>query len=146
MNKMYLVLGDWSKDGHGQSQKVLLEADLTVKEMQEAYKEACKLTDLAFDDDQKTKYVIAAEYEDNKISKKCANILKKFGIKLNYICEKDEENKYYLDSESFVALWINFVKIARPDAKIRLIDCNIPNINGYWDENLNTGFGYGLYF
>jgi hypothetical protein len=25
MNKMYLVLGDWSDDGHGKTDKVLLE-------------------------------------------------------------------------------------------------------------------------
>ena len=33
MNKMYLVLGDWSDDGHGKYDNILLQSNLSVKEI-----------------------------------------------------------------------------------------------------------------
>jgi hypothetical protein len=35
MNKMYLVLGDWSDDGHGKYKKILVKCNKTVKEIQD---------------------------------------------------------------------------------------------------------------
>jgi len=48
MNKMYLVLGDWSDDGHGKYEKVLVEVNKTIEEVQNAYKNSCKLTGISF--------------------------------------------------------------------------------------------------
>ena len=36
---MYLVLGDWSEDGHGRSQKILVNVNKSVSEVQQAYKD-----------------------------------------------------------------------------------------------------------
>ena len=35
---MYLVLGDWSNDGHGKSEQVLFTANYPVEDIQNAYK------------------------------------------------------------------------------------------------------------
>jgi hypothetical protein len=47
-NKMYLVLGDWSNDGHGKHDKYLLESNVDVSVIQQAYKDSCKLTGVSF--------------------------------------------------------------------------------------------------
>lgn len=41
---MKLVLGDWSDDGNGKTEEFILEVNKTVAEIQEAYKQSCKLT------------------------------------------------------------------------------------------------------
>jgi len=41
MDRMYIVLGDWSDDGH--SEKVLIESNKTVSEIQDAYRSSCNL-------------------------------------------------------------------------------------------------------
>ncbi len=61
MNKMYLVLGDPSQDGHSQYDKVLFEVNKTLEEVQQAYKDSCKLTGISFnhsyDYTEKTNFV-----------------------------------------------------------------------------------------
>ena len=165
MNKMYLVLGDWSNDGHGHSDKVLLESNLTVKEVQDAYKASCKLTGVEFnhnetftgrkrDWQEADDYRIATEYESSNIPSEALVELRKFGLtdELLQSFEEDEINlnedgSYGLSEHSFVNLWMWFVKLSNPNLVIQRASAKdeTPCINGYWDENLNVGFGYGLY-
>ena len=46
MRKVKLVIGDWSGDGHGQSEEFVFETNKTVEEIGQAYKDSCKLTGL----------------------------------------------------------------------------------------------------
>ncbi len=164
---MHLVLGDWSDDGHGKHDKVLLESNVFVKEIQEAYKASCKLTGVSFNHnedytetnrpwEEADKYRIATEYEDGVLSKFVFDILSKHSLTKEMLKEWDkdgysddsEENGIGLYIESYIQLWIWFVKLSLPNDTI-LIPVNerdeIPAINGYWNENLNVQFGYGLY-
>ena len=147
MNKMYLILGDWSSDGHGKCEKVLLICNKTVEEIQNAYKNSCKLTGISFNHNEdytgvareffdRRNYMICTEYEDSSINETCAEILNKYGIKIE---------AEFINREAFVNLWIQFVQLSLPDLKVEQNDDNIPNINGYWDKNLNVQFGYGLF-
>lgn len=48
-----LVLGDWSKDGHGYSKDVLIECNCNdVVDIQNAYKASCKKLGVQFNDDK----------------------------------------------------------------------------------------------
>lgn len=167
MNKMYLVLGDWSDDGHGKYEKVLLQSNLPVKIIQEAYKDACALTGISFNNnedytnvkrdwEEREKHQIATRYENSFVPKTCLAILESHGIQIEDWYTEDPSNKYSKDKEGnliifqedFVNLWIAFVKLCLPqDAILQRApqEEEIPVINGYWNKNLNTQFGYGLF-
>lgn len=167
MNKMYLVLGDWSNDGHGKYDKVLLESNCSVKDMQNAYKASCKLTGVEFNhnDDytgrdrdwrERENYQICVNYEDSTLSDDAFAVLSKFGLTKKMLKEwdademnDDDDEEFALSQDSFVKLWIWFVKLSLPkDTVLQTVDVKdeIPVINGYWNKNLNVQFGYGLYY
>jgi hypothetical protein len=139
MTKMYLVVGDWSDDGHGKYEKLLFEVNKSVEEVQQAYLNSCKLTGLSFHDDG-----IACDYEDSSISKQQFEILEKYiGEKrLEGCIEFDSEDYYIVD---FSNLWWEFVKISLPDLVYNEVENSIPVINGFWGK-LNHAFGYGMFY
>lgn len=169
MNKMYLVLGDWSDDGHGKYEKVLLQSNVDVDVIQQAYKDSCKLTGVAFNHNEDytglkrhyreaEEYQIATKYERSGIPAKALTELLKHGFRENFL----ESGKYDFNGwektlaegedlhydDLFVELWLWFVKLSLPkDVVLEEADVKdeIPVINGYWNKNLNVGFGYGSY-
>lgn len=163
MNRMYLVLGDWSGDGHNQYDVVLVESNKTVEEIQDAYKASCQLTGVSFNhnDDftgrqrdyiEKKKYHIATAYEQGfEVSDEAKQALKDagFDVDKHFAFGMDEEgDQIEANDVIFLHLWTEFVKLSLPDLIINKIpeDQSIPVINGYWNKNLNVQFGYGLYF
>lgn len=161
MNDMYLVLGDWSDDGHGKYEKVLLRSNKTPAEIQEAYRKSCAKVQVQFHgsgqdltgrglawNTGKEKYEIACEYESNDISPEAAECLKNAGIDLDDIVDGDADEGYSVwGCDAFTKLWIAFVSLSLEDGDIleETEETNkIPTINGYWGD-LNVGFGYGLF-
>lgn len=163
---MHLVLGDWSDDGHGKHDRILLESNVSVKDIQDAYKASCKLTGVSFNHNEDftetdrpwqeaDKYRIACEYENAQLSKFVFDILAKHGLTKEMIKEWEPSGYDELDEdgiglcvENFIELWIWFVKLSLPKtAIIKVVEekDEIPVINGYWNDNLNVQFGYGLY-
>ena len=153
MNKVKLTIGDWSQDGHNQYDVSVFESNKTVKEIQEAYKESCKKTGLSFNHNEDytglglgygTERQIATEYEESELSELADEILTSFGI---------DTSEYNEDTspDNFEKLLIDFIKLSLPDleleeASFKKSELNkIPAINGWWNENLNCQFGYGLY-
>lgn len=160
---MYLVLGDWSDDGHGKYEKVLVESNKTVQEIQDAYKASCKLTGVSFNhnDDftgrkrdwrEAKKYHIATEYDSGfQITDEAKQALRDAGYDVDKHLSfgMDEEDDQVEDNDAiFLHIWTEFVKLSLPDLIINKIpeDESIPVINGYWNNNLNVQFGYGLYY
>ncbi len=159
MNKMKLVLGDWSNDGHGRSENVLIESNLSVLEIQEAYKASCKLTGVSFNhtedytgikrDYHDDKYHVCVEHQDNFLTPETVDILKNHGLPDSFLNKLDVvfgSDGYYLYKESYIELWIWFVKLSLPSVAIlENVNDEVPVINGCWNKNLNVQFGYGLY-
>jgi len=157
---MYLVLGDWSGDGHGKHDKVLLESNVEVEVVQKAYKDSCKLTGVSFNHNEdytgkKDAPQIATEYEDSEMSVKVIDIFKnKFGLTDAMIKSWDKDIEFepgdpvWLSDDAFVNAWIWFVKLSNPKIELNKVKEKdaIPCINGYWNKKLNVGFGYGLYY
>jgi hypothetical protein len=169
MNKMYLVLGDWSDDGHGKYEKVLLKSNVDVAVIQQAYKDSCKLTGISFNInedytgrnrnwEQRDEYQIATTHCGSVIPNKALIELMKFGFKENFL----DNDKYDFSElpevlasgedlnydDLFTEIWIWFVKLSLPENTILEkadVKDKIPVINGYWNKNLNVQFGYGLY-
>ena len=89
-------------------------------------------------------YRICCEYENNLVHKEVMNVLAKHHCDLvEEICE----NEGYIDKDLFVMLLMWFIQQSLPELKWEKVaeKNQIPVLNGYWDENLNVQFGYGLY-
>lgn len=147
---MKLIIGDWSKDGHNQSDAIIFCTNYPVEVVRQAYKDSCKLTGLQFNHNEDytglgvgRKYgswrLMVTEYEKSGLDTEALEALNGYGIDT----EEYEENQ---SNENFANLWWDFVKLSLPDLKVSNLSDDIPNINGYWNEDLNVQFGYGLYY
>ncbi|CAL9986301.1 hypothetical protein VPHD479_0283 [Vibrio phage D479] len=155
MHKMKLVVGDWSDDGHGKSREVVFEVNHPVEVIQQAYKDACKLTGVQFNHNEDytgrgswsegKRYQICADYEQSALFPETVEILREFEGFDEHIDITEECNEYYIES-SFEELWWWFVSLALPDVEYHELKDEIPPINGWWNKNLNVQFGYGLFY
>lgn len=168
MNKVKLSIGDWSQDGHNIYDVFVYDANKTVSEIRQAYKDSCKLTGLSFNHNQdytelnlpwnhpeSKKRKIATEYEDSTISKLAEEILLTHGIDVWEGFDRavfEPTDVVHIDgAEHFIELWLKFVRLSLPDlvleeasykkSELKTIDA----INGWWNNELNVQFGYGLF-
>lgn len=164
MNKFKVPIGDWSDDGHGKCDIFTVEANYTVGELQQAYKDSCKLTGISFNhgDDftglnlpwnhpESDDRHIATEYEDYSISKLASTILLEHGIDVwkgfNKDAFKERENAPIDGSENLLDLIMKFINLSIPskDLEYKIVGDDLPYLNGFWNPNLNVQFGYGLF-
>lgn len=151
-HRMYLVLGDYSGDGHKQFDKILVAANKTVEEIQQSYKDSCKLTGVSFDlndnftglkrnFEEMLKYEISTTYESGlHIHLETCEALSAHGMQIpHYILNGMSDEK-----EDFTKLWFQFVTLSLKDLQYEVVEEDIPSINGC--GNLPVQFGYGLYF
>lgn len=152
-----LVLGDWSEDGHGISKNILVDCNCeSVTDIQNAYKESCKKLGVQFNhtEDYTGKHLqygdphlIWTEYEEDDMSAVAYDILNKAGCFDGIYVEKTDKGRYYIeDREECACLIMNFIALSMPDGfTYKIVKENYPCINGYWNKNLNSQFGYGLF-
>ncbi len=157
MYKYILNIGDWSDDGHGKNEKVILESSHTKAEIIQAYKDSCKLTWIQFNHNtdytwlgwdwrESDKRSIAVDYADSTISKENILILKSHWIDVLEWLNEDylNDNTFYIDGiENFVEILISFIKLSLPELEIKVIEDDIEWINWIWD--FRHQFGYGLF-
>lgn len=151
--QFHLVVGDWSDDGHGKYDLVLIEANKTIEELQQGYKDSCKLMGIQFNHNEEytgkdlgynSPYLICTEYEDNCVSDEAIKILLEHGCPEEEIFENNDS--YHLSVRSIPKLIMWFIGVSVDGLEWSKVEKKIPVLNGYWDENLNVQFGYGLYY
>lgn len=109
MHPIQLVLGDWSNDGHGQTDTLFILSNLSSTEIEAAYKRGTKI--LGFD----MKSQVAADYEDSKISETKVETFKKAGFVFSDSeWDLDGEGDIWLDSDCYAQLWLFVVKLGAP--------------------------------
>lgn len=172
MERIDIVLGDWSDDGHGKTEKYPIKVNVSKKAMQDAYKASCKKFGFSFnhnDDftglkrsyEEDRKYHICTEYEEPYISIEVIEIMKEHGMTDEFLCEvledygdpesrqlcEEDGGRFCVNEDGLVALLMWFIKQSLPEFEWeKLADSEeIPTFNGYWDDNLNVHIGYGLY-
>lgn len=167
-NRIDIVLGDWSDDGHGTSEKYSIVMNKTKKEMQEAYKASCKALGISFNNNDdytgikgdRDRYHICTEYERPYVYPETLEILKNAGCPLTEILVDDGGNgmtlkmlDIYIDDgqhvtigkEEFIQLLMWFIGYSLPGFEWEDTEDETPVFNGYWDKGLNIQLGYGLY-
>ncbi len=128
-----LVVGDWSKDGHNQSDKFLYETNLSKEEIEKAFSDGCNTIGIKFN--------ICEEYEDDKVSQDFISKIVLAGLDPSkYLYESWDSKKLERieNPESFSLLWLDIAKVGNSSLEYKLIKPE----SGY---GIKIG-GYGLYY
>lgn len=136
--KFELIIGDWSGDGHSMSETILFEVNKTEQEINEAYKNSCRLVGIQFNsrpnytnltpkDYRDNDIYVMCDYEDNTLSENAYNKLSKF-------IDIDDNDGF--NSESLALLIMKFISLSLTDFQYKIVRTNYPNMKG---------FGYGLF-
>jgi hypothetical protein len=149
-----IPIGDWSDDGHGKCDIYKIESNYPVGDLQNAYKASCKLTGVQFNHNQdytglkpsyRSERLICTEYEDGSVSSFAQEVFEEFGCTDKFLLEEG----YFDGTKHFTKVLLWFIGLSMPkDWVWNLIaeDDNIPYLNGFWNDNLNVQFGYGLFY
>lgn len=144
-----LPIGDWSKDGHNQSENITMEMNKSREEIIDAYHKTTKLLNMTFDSNDmagSNPIRLINSWEDNRLNKEVVDILSKHGV--NFELFEDyyaEQDCYFVSAEEAAILFMEFVKISLPDLEYRRINDTIPYLFGYWGD-LNISVGYGVFY
>ncbi|MGG4105263.1 hypothetical protein AAXB25_15200 [Paenibacillus lautus] len=149
-----IPIGDWSDDGHGKYKVFEIESNYPAFDLQEAYKASCKLVGVQFNHNENymgipidsywdNPRLICTEYEDSSLSEFARDALIEHGLDLDEIMEGGEGALW---DETFTNLLLAFIGLSMPkDWEWNAIKDRSSYLNGFWNDNLNVQFGYGLF-
>lgn len=138
MNRIQLVVGDWSHDGHNMTCDVFVECSLSRSELEDAFNKGVKKLGVNL-----TKYCEA--YEDSSIPKdvylKIAavdpSLTRSKDGDTGTLKREDDVDFNYTDDQEYATLWMLTAKAGRPTMEWTLAD--IP-----YEQRICIG-GYGLF-
>lgn len=136
MNDIELVVGDWSKDGHNQSDNFMIKSNLNKKELEKAYKKGVKI--IGFDLVKEA----CEQYEVTYLTNDQCTKLSNSGLSI--IDNLENGDVYTPGTDSVVHIWM-------PDEWVRLYlyFCKVGNPSFEYEFNENPQSikigGYGLY-
>ena len=156
MHIQRLVIGDWSGDGHSQSDFYRFEANHDRKQIIEAYKQSAIKAGVSVcrfqggPDD-----VLCEDYDDSQISRRSVEKLAAIGITeqdlldtTHFERDDDDEHDVALSTwgEGLVYLFLMMVSKSLPEFSYKLLnDDHHDCINAFWQQDFNASIGYGLY-
>lgn len=149
-NQFYLPIGDWSNDGHGVCEKVLIESTASLQEIRDAHFKMEEVTGINI-------HKIANDYEDNTISSDTCLELIELGLDINSLLDGGyegltkenilDEEEYYIDSEGMAKMWVDLLNKTDESLKIVMVaEDEVPMIPfyGFDEQKRHMGFvGYG---
>lgn len=153
MNKIKITIGDWSQDGHNQSDEFAYNVNKSIPEMVAAYRASCQLTGLIFDCNENHTGIpgldwqnpetedrqIFVEYQQNELSDLAQDILAQHQLTLAP------------SPESMAEFMLKFIQLTLPDLTFEEASAkrselkDLPVLNGWWSKSCNESWGYGLY-
>lgn len=131
-HRICLTVGDWSRDGHEQSDDIYILSSLDKDSLAGAYKKGVET--IGFDLEKELN-----EYEEGVISSDKLRLLSKHGLLEDW--GFDEENlsedwELYHEIDTYAELWLRIAKVGDPQLEFEYVNDNIPT--------LHIG-GYGIY-
>lgn len=115
-----LVIGDWSGDGHCQTDTVIVESSKSKAETESAFKKGDEKYGLSS---------VCEEYEDSTIPEKLILQLK------DYLPWNFDESLSYEDfsasPEEYADLWIAVARSADPELELNIVEIPWIGIGGY---------------
>lgn len=131
-HKFKIEIGDWSGDGHAQSEIFVIECNYSLEEVEKAYENSVKLVGIDIIEE------VAEDYEDNTLTRIQIDKLSKY-LNLEYIvgtCDpkyNTYKNIKNLNTDSYLNLVIEFIKLSLPFLEYNIINdgLSIFHIGGY---------------
>lgn len=127
-----LVIGDWSGDGHNATSTIVCESNLTGAEVMQAYLTAVGI--VGFD----LSAEVACDYGNRILSADKAERLLELGYDklhddqfLDYAERADDGSWTLYSDESYLDIYLFFVKLGNGEAQITPIDVDQVAIGGY---------------
>lgn len=142
-----LELGDWSNDGHGRTEKIIMTSNYPVENVCDAYLKAVKQSGVAVhahSNTRKSFNCLCEEYERNQFSWDEASGLEKIGItkkKLHGIITQFENKLFSPSTEEFANLFMEMAKTQLPLLKWSHVEDKTETVQDY----ITGFFGYGLF-
>ena len=128
--KVKIEIGDWSHDGHNQSEKHILEVDGSTDIMVDYTKGSKKLGfDLIND--------YCEDFEDNSIPREMVHKIRELGFELEMDDEEEEDDKYYIYTDLYLKIYLIICKIGNPEFEAEIVADK--------DRTIQLG-GYGLFY
>lgn len=131
---MYLIkytLGDWSGDGHGITESFILKSNVNCHSFRDALDRGQKITGINLDR-------LCSDYDDRLVPNGIYNYLKSKGVVFDkwQMEEYDAYNKFYIEVQQFMDLVLVLAREGNPNLEV-----------GYLEDiqNINSGYGYGLF-
>lgn len=157
----FLTIGDWSNDGHNMSDKIYYHVNYPVEDIRQAYKDSCRKTGVQFNHNANYTGVgspncydqILTEYSNNSIRPHENKILREHNVITDtWLSERklEETEDHYIcmtEPKDVADLIMRFISISMPkDFTYTETTVNATPINGWWNDQLNCQFGYGIYY
>ena len=137
-NTINLVLGDWSDDGHGKTETIVISTNLSKEEIEKGYKAGTKKVKKDFIKNY------CSEYESNSMPFKDAKLFEKHGISFvgcetyegedydpHYPYDPDAENFIIFDCSQFASIYLQIVKLGNPEFTYEIVTNSDIKIDGY---------------
>jgi hypothetical protein len=131
-----LVIGDYSNDGHNQSDTFSFRCSHNDDAIYKAYASACKRSGVKLED-------ILEEYDDSSISEDIMKDLVDIGVRLDVLDVELYEGEYIFYPESVALLFLEMVRSQLEGFAYEMVKAS-PCLNG-WNPKLSLQFGYGVY-
>ena len=145
-HRFKIHIGDWSKDGHNQSESFIIESTKPNNEVQQAFKDAGTKIGV-ISEGAYPRFLIADEYEDYRLPTNYAEALTDAGVEIDdlvYNDGTDKEPDYMFEEPHALAVLIMRIAQTELQFEFKFVDDEVPHFNGYWGD-LNMSFGYGLF-
>jgi hypothetical protein len=148
-NTLKLVVGDWSSDGHNQSEFFYFDSNLSEAEVKAAYLEAVKKCGVGLHRPARGEKhkAICTEYEERTFPLELKAKLESIGVDFEKVGGSEIVFGSWGDfgAEGVAQLFLQLVKGVRPDFEYEIINDRVPCVNGFWSKDFNFSFGYGVY-
>jgi hypothetical protein len=148
-NTLKLVVGDWSHDGHNQSEFVYFDCNLTEVELKAAYLEAVEKCGVGLHRPRKGEKhtAVCTEYEQRTIPLELKAKMEAVGVDFEKVGGSEIIVGEWGDfgGKGIAKLFLELVKAARPHFEYEIINDRVPCVNGFWSKDFNISFGYGMY-
>jgi len=131
MNRFYIIIGDWFRDGHGMYEKYLYETNYPTEELEEAYQRSVELTKVNL-------YDVCADYMENTIDSDVVNKLLPHDFHEFLDGVEEDEGTYRMFPNNMADLVIWFLRLSMPkDFICNICENDVPRPF--------KSFGYGLF-
>lgn len=127
MNIVELIVGDWSGDGHRQTCNLLVQTNITAKDIEKAYKEGTKKLGFNFIEE------VCCDFEEDTVSGEYLEILKNqldLSKCSNFLLEESEDY-IVLSIKDYIEIYLAIIRYGDPFCVVFEKKVDVLKIGGY---------------